>query len=1013
MKNNIILGFLVVIASFFINSIMYVSPSFADTDIFATTTTSTLWTKANSPYIIHSPLAVLPGEVLTILPGTVVKFQVGKGLLNIEGKLVAMGTATDTIQFTSSRDGQGTTTPKTGDWQGILFNGTLPSQLSYADIRYADRGISFFNQQNTTLSHSTFDFTNEAVAAFGGSSIKADNIISEHSATQGAVDLYEGSSLELKDSKIENGTGQYGLVAYESSTTLSNVLIDGNNGGSGVALYGSALTLSSTTISHFQTGLLSYDDTNLFSSATATRSHIEYNTIGIKSYGGSIIASQNTIAFNSQFGAEHFGSNLIDLRNNYWGHATGPSHASLNPPGQGNAVSDTISFLPFLDHEPVDATTSICCSNILFIPGIETSRLYSTSTFGIKQLWEPLYSSLVKGLFLDKTGHSVDPTIYTKDIIGNAKFLGIQVPGEDVYSQFISSLDGMVTSGKIADWKAVPYDWRLDLNETIKNGVKYPNGSIVKVIDQLRTEASSSKTKKVTLITHSNGGLVAKLLLYTLEQMQKDQGDTLIDSIDKVVMVAVPQVGTPVAIAGLLHGDEQSLGYGITLNSQTARQLGENMPSAYALLPSAGYFNLTDNAVVTFDSGAQKLNSFSKYGSKITDRDTLDAFLSALRDTRTKPSTSDIDNPNILNKDLLVNSEQLHSLIDTVIVPDTIKVYKITGIGMDTLNQINYSTSTDCTLMLFNCHTILTRNLGTTLLGDGTVVGKSASYGSGDNYYVDLAQKTTDQGRQYVHQNILEIPELESFISNLVAGDTTLPKYISTTTPSTGTITELHIGVHSPVSLDLYDKFGNHTGLSNTVSSTDEFLFVDNQIPGSTYVQVGEEKYITVPADNTYAIKLKGLDTGTFSLTLDKTVGGNTVATTSFEDIPVSIATQATTTIQSTIGSTTLAVDIDGDGKTDLSLQPSTSFDPITYLQILKSTVLSLGLKSRIKDELIMKIDTYIDQIKKGKIKKTDSSIRLFIKRLGQSKHWYKGLVGADRELIANLIKSILDSLQT
>jgi len=37
----------------------------------------------------------------------------------------------------------------------------------------------------------------------------------------------------------------------------------------------------------------------------------------------------------------------VDARNNYWGHASGPFHAALNPTGQGDNVTDYVNFKPF------------------------------------------------------------------------------------------------------------------------------------------------------------------------------------------------------------------------------------------------------------------------------------------------------------------------------------------------------------------------------------------------------------------------------------------------------------------------------------------------------------------------------------------------------------------------------------------------------------------------------------------------------------------------------------------
>ena len=74
----------------------------------------------------------------------------------------------------------------------------------------------------------------------------------------------------------------------------------------------------------------------------------------------------------------------------------------------------------------------------------------------------------------------------------------------------------------------------------------------------------------------------------------KDTNNPLYNKIDKIIFVAVPQVGTPDAFVALLHGTE--LGHGFIMNKDRSRQLSENMSTIYNLLPSAGYFTTVDPA---------------------------------------------------------------------------------------------------------------------------------------------------------------------------------------------------------------------------------------------------------------------------------------------------------------------------------------------------------------------------------------------------------------------------------
>jgi len=99
--------------------------------------------------------------------------------------------------------------------------------------------------------------------------------------------------------------------------------------------------------------------------ATITSNTIEDNEYGIYVgyYGDAesiVVANSNNIQGNAELGArawadedEDFPSTL-DFTNNWWGDDSGPYHEEKNPNGQGDSVSDNVSFSPWLDDEYPD-----------------------------------------------------------------------------------------------------------------------------------------------------------------------------------------------------------------------------------------------------------------------------------------------------------------------------------------------------------------------------------------------------------------------------------------------------------------------------------------------------------------------------------------------------------------------------------------------------------------------------------------------------------------------------------
>ncbi|MBT7469992.1 MAG: T9SS type A sorting domain-containing protein [Candidatus Cloacimonetes bacterium] len=82
------------------------------------------WALDSSPYLVEGDITVPNGETLTIDPGVLVEFQ-GHFALNVQGQLLAVGTAQDSIYFTIV-DTTGFSIPDStaGGWNGIQFEGT-------------------------------------------------------------------------------------------------------------------------------------------------------------------------------------------------------------------------------------------------------------------------------------------------------------------------------------------------------------------------------------------------------------------------------------------------------------------------------------------------------------------------------------------------------------------------------------------------------------------------------------------------------------------------------------------------------------------------------------------------------------------------------------------------------------------------------------------------------------------------------------------------------------------------
>jgi pimeloyl-ACP methyl ester carboxylesterase len=703
-------------------------------------------------------------------------------------------------------------------------------------------------------------------------------------------------------------------------------------------------------ISHSQFASTSNYHIQQFSgSTTITASEFFVAPVGIRIHGGTIDVSQSSFSDIQALGI--FATPTLSpvntkAQHNWWGNASGPTDSAGNPSGTGVGISSNTTYVPWLGYDPLHDTppspgcTENCNSSVMFLPGFEASRLYMPTICNPDgcdlRLWESSSDPLIEQLFLDQNGQSANSEIYTKDVIDQAYDV------VDIYDGFINEMNQMVTSGLIHEWEAIPYDWRLSADTLLQRGKKYPDGHISYleatsspyILQEFKRLAQNSRTGKVTIVAHSNGGIVTKALMQKLETLG------IANLVDKIIFVAVPQTGTPQAIGAFLHGADQ--GIPVLFKASTVRTFGENMPGAYQLLPSYAYFTSDGSGaiepVVTFDSSSSQTGIFRNiFGNEITSKGALDAFLLGY-DGRPKPDADNLTYPNILNTNLLAGAAVKHDSYDTWIAPTTTQVYQIAGWGVDTMKAIKYVQGG-----FFHCLGVdpcLDYEPVPTEDGDGTVVVSSAlamstSTENVRRYWVDLSEYN-DQNTNRDHKDILEVTNLLDFIKDTLTSTTkslTEYTYLFSQTPTNNSGKRLRYYLHSPLTLSVYDTQGRFTGVSSTTGQ------IVHGIPGAYYKEFGDVKYLSVLASSSPTLVMHGEATGGFTLKIEEVQGSDIIGTTTFADIPSSTSTQITMDFtDGTIGGASpLRVDEDGNGTTDITLTSKLN-DTVTYTPVIPGT---------------------------------------------------------------------------
>jgi len=382
-------------------------------------------------------------------------------------------------------------------------------------------------------------------------------------------------------------------------------------------------------------------------------------------------------------------------------------------------------------------------------------------------------------------------------------------------------------------------------------------------------------SEEVDIVAHSTGGLIVKK--YVMENMANHH-------IGKTVMVGVPNLGAPKAVKILLEGDN----FNVTgLNDSLIKKISQNMPVAYELLPSQGYFDRFGSFISTIPS------EILQPTKKLNFTETKNFLLSE----------------HGLNTTAFEKAADLHSanFDDFNLANANIDNFNIVGCKTGTLGTFLEDRSLSEVVSVSNHFPEL-------LTGDGTVPKNSAD-----------SLPTSDDKKFYAikanHGKMLSSDGIRQQIVNLLTGS-----QLPTTKIKTGvevaqnsalcSLTGRALWILSPVDVSVTDSFGNKLELLEDGS-------LQNDIPGADFEIFSDHKFVYLPEGDSeeYSINLKGTGTGTFTLKSFKIINNLTTKREIFSNIPV------TPTVRGAIdlgnAETRITLDTDNNGIIDQILLPS------------------------------------------------------------------------------------------
>ncbi len=616
------------------------------------------------------------------------------------------------------------------------------------------------------------------------------------------------------------------------------------------------------------------------------------------------------------------------------------AYAQIVEPDRWYTVTFTITDVP---PEPAGA------SSVLFLPGIQASRLYREGLLGTEdQLWEPNIDQDVRQLAMTDAGESVHD-IYTRDVLDEIFGLG------SVYGDFAHFMTRLVADGVIKDWTPFAYDWRYSVVGIVENGTRYEE-EVRDLVAEVGYLAEESLSGQVTIIGHSNGGLLGKALISRLEAEGKA------DLVDRFIMIGTPQLGTPKAIGTVLHGYDQQQLSGLLIDDYTAREVITNLPGAYSLLPSSRYLSESGEAIVQFDVSDTTAPYRLAFGNQIT---SYSLYVDFLRGSKgpARYMNDLISIPTPVNPGLLDQSTALQqNLLDSWVAPSGIEVVEVVGTGLPTMKAIEYREINEgqtCTNINNQTTCVPTKKLKpyalTSKYGDETVMQISAEgyADQGSTYYLNLESlRSANPNEKYKHYNLTEIAQVQSFILNILNGSSTDGiEYISSDTPTLEDKYEIEV-IDSPVRPVVMDETGNITG----VIIENGNKVIKEEISGSQYFEFGDTKYVIIPAGTKRITTLYGEEIGNYTLSIAE-LGTDDAQTIQFQlnNAPV---TETMVARYENTGEeySSITTDLNGDGV--FETETTLNGEPITYSYAdLRNVVNATSIPKQLKKVLVNVID--------------------------------------------------------
>jgi parallel beta-helix repeat protein len=173
----------------------------------------------------------------------------------------------------------------------------------------------------------------------------------------GAVEPAPPTVATFRNNEVVNS--RFGITGYlKGSLIEGNLIRDFANGGVGISCQCLNTEIRNNTVTGYAKGTAmtfekSHHDRPSSENVKVAGNNFTGNRHGIYVFDTQetltgITVNFNNIADNSWRGVRNDAGETLDATRNWWGNASGPDHWDINPDGEGDSVSDSVDFEPWL-----------------------------------------------------------------------------------------------------------------------------------------------------------------------------------------------------------------------------------------------------------------------------------------------------------------------------------------------------------------------------------------------------------------------------------------------------------------------------------------------------------------------------------------------------------------------------------------------------------------------------------------------------------------------------------------